>query len=88
MKNKQIRKNLIDVLVEAFEVDRNRKMTDQYTVIVSHSTLVDQEGDDLIDHMCALHQKFVSRIPKIVQIIEGFDFDGSAPWFFALPNKY
>lgn len=75
MKNKQIRKNLVDALVEALEMDRNRKTTDQYTVILSHSTLVDQESDDLIDHMCSLHQKFEHQIPKILQIIERFPFE-------------
>jgi hypothetical protein len=74
MKDKKIRKKLVDTLVEAFELDRNRKTTDQYTVILSHSTSVDQESDNLLEHMLELNTKFKEQIPRLEKIVNEFDF--------------
>ena len=74
MKDKKIRKKLVDTLVEAFELDRNRKTTDQYTVILSHSISVDQESDNLLEYMLELNTKFKEQIPRLEKIVNEFDF--------------
>jgi hypothetical protein len=75
MKDKKIRKKLVDTLVEAFELDRNRKTTDQYTVILSYATTVDQENDNLLEHMLELHSKFKEKIPRLEKIVSEFNFE-------------
>lgn len=74
MKDKQIRKKLVDTLVETFQLDRSRKTTDQYTVIVSHTVSVDPESENLLEKMVELHERFKPHLPLLSQLISEFDF--------------
>ena len=75
MKDKDVRKKLVDKIFEGLDLERNRKTTDQYTVIVSYSHQVDQESDDLMEQMLEMNEKFRMHLPKLIQVIKTFNFD-------------
>lgn len=75
MKDKDVRKKLVDKIFEGLDLERNRKTTNQYTVIVSYSHQVDQESDDLMEQMLEMNEKFKMHLPKLIQVIKTFNFD-------------
>jgi hypothetical protein len=75
MKDKDVRKKLVDKIFEGLELERNRRTTDQYTVILSYSQQVDQESDGLMEKMIELNDKFSIHLPKLIQVINTFEFN-------------
>jgi hypothetical protein len=75
MKDKDVRKKLVDKIFEGLELERNRRTTDQYTVILSYSQQVDQESDGLMEKMIELNDKFSIHLPKLIRVINTFEFN-------------
>jgi hypothetical protein len=76
MKDKIIRNKFINELFQAFGKKSNRKVTDQYTVILSEKTEANEESD-LLDKMKYLHGKFEDKIQILENLLKDFDFKSS-----------
>ncbi len=74
MKDKAIRNKLVNELFSAFGKESNRRVTDQYTVIVSEKTDIDEESD-LLSKMQQLHARFEQKIAVVANLLTSFDFN-------------
>ena len=77
--NKELRKNFISDLIEKLGLTINRKIKDQYTVLISHAIKVDMENDILLEQMINLHHKLDDLFEKIESTVTAFNFHYSEP---------
>ena len=77
MRDKVVRGKLINQLFNAFGRDLNRRVTDQYTVVMSEKISIEVE-DDYLSKMEDLHVRFQQKIPLLINVLNEFDFTPEA----------